>query len=76
MTTRKPKADQQMCVVSVGFQDFLLSPEQGMQLVKLMQHAVHCEREYLTSSPTFQRGERPRLEMQIINQSAIVETAK
>ncbi len=76
MAIRIPKPDQQMCVATIDFQDFILSPEQGMQLVKIMQNAIVCEERFGGIERSYVRGHRPRLEVKIINQSQIRTAAE
>lgn len=41
----KPK-NEQMCVVKIGYRDYLMPASAGMKLVQLLTQAVECEENY------------------------------
>jgi hypothetical protein len=44
------KTSRSMACVTVGYRDLLLSADDGLKLVKLLQGAVICERKYVAGS--------------------------
>lgn len=59
-------APKSLCVVTVGYQHFLLSAADGLKLMGLMQKAVSCEWTYDKGGKEFEAGSTPALSMQML----------
>lgn len=68
MATRKPTS--QPCVVTIGYAKLLMPAEQGMAMLKLLQHAVECE-ESAEWPPRYRPSNQPRIEFQLVKPSQI-----
>lgn len=65
----KPK---QMAFVSIGFGAELLMPaDQAMQLGKLLQSAVICQRRFESTAYEYHVGEQPEFELALVKPSQI-----
>lgn len=61
------KSDTSMACVSVGYMDLLLSAEDGMRLVKLLQAAVPCDRKYEDDGYVYKvRGQEMAVELRLL----------
>ncbi|PND29633.1 hypothetical protein C1I89_33700 [Achromobacter pulmonis] len=68
MATRK---SPQPCLVTIGYTRLLMPAEQGMAMLKLLQHAVECELETGAWPPRYQAGTQPRVEFELVKASQI-----
>ncbi|WP_420996216.1 hypothetical protein ACKI2N_002435 [Cupriavidus sp. 30B13] len=59
-----------MCVVRIGYQDYLLPASGGMKLVELMTTAVECEQTGY-QPPKFVIGEQPEVRLQMVKQQHV-----
>lgn len=75
MVTRAPKQTP-MCCVEIGFQSFLMSVDDGMRVMKLMQNAIECEKTYSRDYEFIPNDEPVRLEMKIVKSSQIFARPK
>ncbi len=75
MATRAPK-QASMCCVEIGFDSFLMTVDDGMRVIKLMQNAIQCERTYATGYVYVPSDEPVKLEMKIVKPSQIVTRSK
>ena len=62
-----------MCVVSVGYQDFLMPASSGMKLVEIMTAAVKCERGYSPRCVVI--GEQPEVSLEMVKPQHIRQRA-
>lgn len=58
-----------MCVVSIGYRDYLMPVTAGMKLVELMSSAVECERQF--DPRRFEIGEQPLVQLEVVKASQI-----
>jgi len=54
-----------MCVVRIGYREYLLPASGGMKLVELMTNAVECEQTGY-SPPQFVIGEQPEVQLKMV----------
>lgn len=57
---------QALCVVSIGYQNLLLSVADGLKVMELLQKAVSCEATYELGGKEFEAGSSPALSMQMV----------
>lgn len=69
MATRK--SSPQPCLLAIGHTHLLMPAEQGMAMLKLLQHAVECERESYSWPERYQAGTAPRVEFKLLDPSQI-----
>ncbi|EHP39403.1 hypothetical protein OR16_31619 [Cupriavidus basilensis OR16] len=63
-----------MCIVSIGFQDYLLPAASGMKLVDIMTSAVECEKSgYLPVRVVI--GEQPEVKLEMVKPQHIRQRA-
>ncbi|MFZ6644445.1 hypothetical protein ACO0LO_01910 [Undibacterium sp. TJN25] len=60
-----------MSVVSIGFNDFLMPAETGIQVVKLLQRSVKCHGQFEGDVMIYQTSKRPELRLEIIGAAQI-----
>ena len=65
MTASRQKAVP-MCIVSISFNDYLMPADEGMRLVKLMQSAIECRRDYEAHVRVWAVGESPDVSYQAV----------
>lgn len=63
---------KQACVVTVGFQSYVLPANKGMELVALLQHAVTCEREFMGTRDIYTVGDQPRVDLSLVKPDQLV----
>jgi hypothetical protein len=71
MTTAK-KPVSMCCVTIGGFEEFLMPADKGMKLVELLQHAVHCRRDYESHDYRYHVKDAPAVELRLVKPSQIV----
>lgn len=69
MATRKPTS--QPSLVTIGYTRLLMPAEQGMAMLKLLQHAVECDQESGAWPPRYLAGTQPRIEFELVKPSQI-----
>lgn len=75
MATRPPK-QVPMCCVSIGYQSFLMSADDGMRLVKVMQNAIECTETFMHGQVFCPREEQPSIEMKLVRPAQIIREVK
>lgn len=51
-----------MCVLTIGYRDYVLPADEGMKIVKAMQSAFECEKHYENHQAYYEVGEQPNVE--------------
>lgn len=71
MATRTPKQEA-MCCVTLGYQSFLMSADDGMRLVKIMQNAIECQETYRDGPAFVLKEKQPDIEMKLVRPAQII----
>lgn len=70
MATRNSK--QQLCVVTLGYQSFLLPQADALKLIDIMSRAARVESEYGHGGYRYTVGEAPDAELTVVRPSQLV----
>ena len=63
-----PKA---MCIVTIGYQHYLIPVADGLKVMSIMQKALSCEWTYGDSGKEVEAGAQPTLSMQMVSADQI-----
>lgn len=70
MATKRPTVD--MCLVQIDLEQFIMPAAKGLQLVRLLQSARHCERGY-SKGYLYTLGKPVRVEFALVQPEEIVK---
>lgn len=68
MATTRP---QQLCCISIGFNDYLMPMDKAMKVMDLMQHAFECNKHYAERGYEYHVEQQPQCGIDMVKPSQV-----